>query len=149
MTRAPCRRRIGEEKFADLMTANHKGLNEEGESRNNHRYAVVVPDLATQQNQSVQNQNFSGDRRESTKVPRTVAKTKSYKNGQFRWNLSNLVKIHHGIIEHQHRTDSRRMLLLKKRYAEKKIFSSIVAIWLGWKSGGLILWNAIAICEMP
>ena len=102
------------------MTANHKVFNEEGESRNNHRYAVVVPDLATQQNQSLQNQNFSGDRRESTKVPRTVAKTKSYKNGQFRWNLSNLVKIYHGIIEHQHLTDPRRMLLLKTGYAEKR-----------------------------
>ena len=34
------------------MTADHKVLNEEGESRNNHRYAVVVPDLATQQIQS-------------------------------------------------------------------------------------------------
>ena len=49
MTRAPCKRRAGEalpwaEKFADLMTANHKVLNEEGESRNNHRYAVVVQD---------------------------------------------------------------------------------------------------------
>ena len=48
MTRAPCRRRTGEtvplraEKFGDLITADHKVLNEEGESRNNHRYAVVV-----------------------------------------------------------------------------------------------------------
>ena len=53
LTRAPCRRRIGEvllraEKFGDLITADHKVLNEESESRNNHRYAVVVQDLATQ-----------------------------------------------------------------------------------------------------
>ena len=57
MTRAPCRRRTGEaapraEKFGDLITADHKVLNEEGESRNNHRYAVVVQDLATQRIQS-------------------------------------------------------------------------------------------------
>ena len=39
-------------KFDDLITADHKVLNEEGESRNNHRYAVVVQDLATQWIQS-------------------------------------------------------------------------------------------------
>ena len=57
ITRAPCRRRNGEavrraEKFGDLITANHKVLNEDGESRNNHRYAVVVQDLTTQWLQS-------------------------------------------------------------------------------------------------
>ena len=53
MKRALCRRRTGEavpraEKFGDLITADHKVLDEEGESRNNHRYAVVVQDLAIQ-----------------------------------------------------------------------------------------------------
>ena len=53
MTRAPCSRRPGEavpraEKFGDLITADHKVLNEEGGSRNNHRYAVVVQNFATQ-----------------------------------------------------------------------------------------------------
>ena len=47
--RAPCRRRIGgavprAENFGDLITADHKGLSESCESRNNHRYAVVVQD---------------------------------------------------------------------------------------------------------
>ena len=32
----------------DLITADHKDLNEGGEARNNHRCAVVVQDLATQ-----------------------------------------------------------------------------------------------------
>ena len=35
------------EKFGDLITADDKVLNEGGESRNNHRYAVVVQDLDT------------------------------------------------------------------------------------------------------
>ena len=53
VTRAPCRRRTGEavpraEKFGDLITADHKVLSEGCESRNNHRYAIVVQDLATQ-----------------------------------------------------------------------------------------------------
>ena len=36
------------ENFGDLITADHKVLSESCESRNNHRYAVVVQDLATQ-----------------------------------------------------------------------------------------------------
>ena len=52
ITRAPCRRRIGRvvrraENFGDLITADHKVLSEGCGSRNNHRYAVVVQDLAT------------------------------------------------------------------------------------------------------
>ena len=53
ITRAPCRRRNGgavprAEIFGDLITADHKVLSDNCESRNNHRYAVVVQDLATQ-----------------------------------------------------------------------------------------------------
>ena len=57
ITRAPCRRRIGRvvlraENLRDLITADHEVLSEGCESRNNHRYAVVVQDLATQWIQS-------------------------------------------------------------------------------------------------
>ena len=57
ITRAPCRRRIGSfvprlENVGDLITADHKVLSEGCESRNNHRFAVVVQDLATQWIQS-------------------------------------------------------------------------------------------------
>ena len=38
------------EKYDDLTTAEHKVVNEGRESRNNHRYAVVVQVLATQWN---------------------------------------------------------------------------------------------------
>ena len=53
ITRAPCRRRNGgavprAEIFGDLITADHKVLSDNWESRNNHRYAVVVQDPATQ-----------------------------------------------------------------------------------------------------
>ena len=53
ITRATCRRLIGlavprAENFGDLITADQKVLSEGCESRNNHRYAVVVQDLATQ-----------------------------------------------------------------------------------------------------
>ena len=57
ITRAPCRRRNGgavprAENSGDLITADHKVLSENSESRNNHRYAIVVQDLATQWIQS-------------------------------------------------------------------------------------------------
>ena len=47
ITRPPCRRRNGgavlrAENFGDLITADHKVLSDNCESRNNHRYAVVV-----------------------------------------------------------------------------------------------------------
>ena len=53
ITRAPCRKRTGEavrraKKFGDFITADHKVLNEGGESPNNHRDAVVVQDLVPQ-----------------------------------------------------------------------------------------------------
>ena len=53
VTRVPCRRRGGEAvlraaNFGDLTTADHKFVSDNCESRNNHRYAVVVQDAATQ-----------------------------------------------------------------------------------------------------
>ena len=53
ITRASCRCRSGAgvpraEHFGDLITVDNEILSEESESRNNHRYAVVVQDLATQ-----------------------------------------------------------------------------------------------------
>ena len=57
ITRAPCRRRNGgavprAEIFGDLITADHKVLSDNCESRNNQRHAVVVQDLATQWGQA-------------------------------------------------------------------------------------------------
>ena len=52
MTRASCRRRAGTgvpraEHFGDFITADHKVISEESDSRNDHRYAVMVQNLAT------------------------------------------------------------------------------------------------------
>ena len=49
ITRASCRRLTGK---VDLITADYRILSEGCESRNNHRLAVVVQDLATQWQQS-------------------------------------------------------------------------------------------------
>ena len=53
ITRASCRRRANAvvpraDHFGDLITADHKILSERSGSRNNHRYAVVVQDMAAQ-----------------------------------------------------------------------------------------------------
>ena len=57
ITRASYRRRAGTvvpraEHFGDLIKEDHTVLSEESESRNNHRFAVVAQDLATQWIQS-------------------------------------------------------------------------------------------------
>ena len=76
ITRAKCRRRNGEAvpraaKFGDLITADHKVpvLSDNCESRNNHRYAIVVQDLATQWIQAYPcKTNFTGNSKKLAKV---------------------------------------------------------------------------------
>ena len=85
ITRAPCRRRKGEavpraDNFGDLITADHKVLSDNCESRNNHRYAVVVQDLATQWIQAYpwKKQNFTRNPEKLAKVPGTREETQSH-----------------------------------------------------------------------
>ena len=85
ITRAPCRRRNGEAvpraaNFGDLITADHKVLSDNCESRNNHRYAVVVQDLATQWIQAYpcKNKNFTRNPEKLAKVPGTREETQSH-----------------------------------------------------------------------
>ena len=92
ITRTPCRRRTGEalprsEKFGNLIAADHKVLNEGCESRDKHRYAVVVQDLATQWIQSYPCK---------TKSSHGTAKSLSKFLETTRWNLGQRVKFDHG-----------------------------------------------------
>ena len=66
------------EHFGDLITADHKVLSDNCESRNNHRDAVVVQDLATQLIQSYpcKTKTFSRNRKELTKVSLPSGKPK-------------------------------------------------------------------------
>ena len=59
------------ENFGDLTITDHKILSEEGESRNNHGYAVVVQDLGTQWIQSYPCNTKSSQ--ETTEEPDEVA----------------------------------------------------------------------------
>ena len=121
ITRAPCRKRTGAavprgEKFGDMITAGHKVLSEGCESRNNHRYAVVVQALATQMDSSmfVQNKNFTGNSKKLAKVLGARQEAKSH----LLWNSADFVKISLGIIARLHHTDQKQMGLLKEQCAE-------------------------------
>ena len=124
ITIAPCRRRTGgavprAENFGDLITAYHKVLSDNCESRNNHRYAVVVQDLATQwiqpypcktkTSQEIQKslQKFL----EPDRKPRVIYTDNALE-------LAKRVKIFPGIIVRRHHTDRKRMGLLREQYAE-------------------------------
>ena len=103
ITRASCRRRAGTvvpraANSGDLMTADHKVLSEESESRDNHRYAVVVQDLATQWLQSYpcktktsqENQKSPMKFLEPTRKPKVIYTDKSLEFGksceELSWN---------------------------------------------------------------
>ena len=75
ITRAPCRRRNGgavprAENFGDLITADHKVLSDNCESRNNHRKCSRSAGLSHSMDpsMSVQNKNFTGNTEKLAKV---------------------------------------------------------------------------------
>ena len=128
ITRAPCRRRNGEpvsraEKCGDLITADHKVVSDGGESRNSHRYAVVVQDSVAQRIQSYPcKPKTEWSLRmflEPSEKPKVSCTDNSLKFGKACEDLS-----------WNHRTSTpHRSETLDE-------------------NGSLILWNAIAICEM-
>ena len=81
ITRVPCRKRTGHavlraHNFGDLRTTDHKVLSERCESRDNHRYAIVVQDLAKNyihQRLTVPRQNRIADRAVGGRIPWNVA----------------------------------------------------------------------------
>ena len=123
--RAPCRRRTGEVvlravNFGDLITADHKVLSDNCESRNNHRYAIVVQDLATQWFQSYPCE------KKLHKNPREACKSSWNPRGNQKsftltipWNLAKPVKISPGNIVRQLHTDRKQMGLLKSSAQSK------------------------------
>ena len=124
ITRASCIRRAGTvvpraEHFGDLISADHKILSEESESRNNHRYSVVVQDLATQWVQSYPCKSKSSQETqknpkkflEPTRKPKVIYTDNSLEFGKSCEELS-------GIIVRQRHTDQKQMGLLKEQCAE-------------------------------
>ena len=121
---SPCRRRNGgavprADKFGDLITADHKVLSDNCESRNNHRYAVVVQDLATQWIQAYpcKTKTSQETQRSLQKFLSPTGILKSFSLTIPR-NSAKLVKISPGIIARLHHTDRRLMVLLKEQCTE-------------------------------
>ena len=128
------------EKYGDLTPAEHKVLNGGRESRNNHRYAVVVQVLATQR--SVANQNFTGDGEECTKVLIAVAEAKSYsyvqfiRFGQVLWRIS-MESSNNDTSSIRDKRNCRMSCTSNRR----RDISRIIAIWIGW-------WVVVGFFEM-
>ena len=124
ITRAPCRRRIGgavprAEHFGGLITADHIVLSGSCESRNNHRYAVVVQDLATQWIQSFRAKQklLRKHKGACNSSWSQIGNLKSF-TLTIPWNLAKPVKTFPGIIVRRHHTDQTQMGLQKEQCAE-------------------------------
>ena len=139
ITRATCRKRTGNvvprtENFGDLIAADHKVLSEGCESRNNHRYAVVVQDLAPNGSSRIRaKQKLLRKRREACKSSWNPIGTLKSFTLTIPWNSAKLVKISPGIIARLHHTDRKQMGLLRESSAlsEGRHLCCIVAIRSG------------------
>ena len=124
ITRASCRKRTGTVvaragNFGDFITADHKVLSEGCESRNNHRFAVVVQDLATQWIQSYPCKTKTSQERAYKSSWSRPGNQKSF-TLTIPWSLASLVKNYPGIVLRQHYTDQKRVVLLRERCAESR-----------------------------
>ena len=107
------------ENFGDLITADHKVLSENCESRNNHRHAIVVQGLATQWIQSYpcktktsqETQRSLQKFLEPNKKPKVIHTDNSVEFGK-------ACEIFPGIIVRQHHTDQKHIGLPKEQCAE-------------------------------
>ena len=122
---------------------------EECESRNNHRYAVVVEDLAHNGYNLIRaKQKLLRRRKRSLRTFLEPSERLKVSYRTFPWNLAILVKIYLGIIVLQHSIDLRRMVLLKEWYAESRKELLLFCASQAWmKNGLLILWNVFAKCD--
>ena len=154
ITRAPCRRRKGEAvpravNFGDLITADHKVLSDNCESRNNHRYAVVVQDLATQWIQAYPCKNKTSQETqrslqkflEPERKPKVIYTDNSLEFGKacedLSWN-------HCTSTPHRSETNG----IAERAVRRVKEGTSAVLLQSGLNEvGGQILWNVTPICE--
>ena len=144
ITRAPCRRRNcgavpRAEYLGDLITADHKVLSEGCESRNNHRYAVVVQDSATQWIQSYpcktktsqETQRSLQKFLEPTRKPRVIYTDNSIEFGKSSEDLS-----WNHCTSTPHRSENTWDCWKSSAQSERRHLCSIVAIRSGWKLVG-------------
>ena len=155
ITRSPCRRRNGEavpraENFGDLITADHKVFSDTCESRNNHWYAVVVQDLATQWIQSYSCKTKTSQETqmslqkflEPNRKPKVINTDNSL---EFVKDCEDLSWNHWTSTPHRSETNgiAERAVRRVKEGTSAVLLQS--EVWM--KIGGRILWNAKPICE--
>ena len=155
ITRAPCRRRIvgavlRAEKFGDLMTADHKVLSDICESRNNHRYTIVVQDLVTQWIQSYpcktktsqETQRSLQKFLEPDGKPKVICTDNCLEFGEvcedLSWNHCTSTPRR----SETHRIAERAVRRVKEGTS---VLYCCNQVWM--KIGGQILWNVVPICE--
>ena len=137
------------ENFGDLITADHKVLSEESESRNDHRYAVGVQDLATQWIQSYPCKTKTSQETERslmkflepTRKPKVIYTDNSLEFGksceELSWN-------HCTSTPHRSETSGIAERAVR-RVEEGHLRCYCSPVWM--KNGGQIPWNVIPICH--
>ena len=122
ITRAYCRRRTGTvvpraEIFGDLITADHKVLGDD----------IIIDTLWRYKTWLLSGYNLTHVKRKLLRKPREACKGSWSRPGNPKsftltipWNLANLVKNFLGIIVREHRTNQRRMGLLREQCAESR-----------------------------
>ena len=150
-TRASCRGRTGTfvpraETFGDWVTVVHKVLGEGCESRSNHRYAVVVQDLATQWLQSYPCKTQTSQETQKslqkflkpTRKPKVIYTDNSFEFGksceELSWNHCTSTP---------HRSESNGI----SERAARRVKEGTSAVLLQSGLEGRIPWNATAISE--
>ena len=138
------------ENVGDVVTADHKVLGEGCESRNNHRYAVVVQDLASHRIQSYPfKPKTSQETRKSlqtflepTRKPKVIYTDNFLEFGKacedLSWNHSTSTP---------HRSETNGIAGEQCAELRKELLQYCCnQVWM--KNGGRIPWNATAICEI-
>ena len=138
------------QKFGDVIAAYHKILSERCESRHNHRYAVVVQDLAT-----LWIQSFPCKTKTSQETEKSLRKflgpsekpkvTCTYSSLEFGKSCEDLSWNHCTSTPHRSETSG----IAEGAVRRVKEGTSAVLLQSGLdEQGGRITWNVTAICEM-
>ena len=136
------------EKFGDLITADH--ISDNCESRNNHRYAVVVQDLATQWIQaypcktktSQETQRSLQKFLEPERNPKVIYTDNSLEFGKACEDLS-----WNHCTSTPHRSETNGIAERAVRRVKEGTSAVFVQSGMNEKVGGQILWNVTPICE--
>ena len=152
--RASCRRHAGTvvpraENFGDLITADHKIFSEESESRNNHLFAVVAQDLATQWIQSYLCKTKTSQETqknlmkflEATRKPKVI-----YTDGSLEFGKSCEELSWNQCTSTPHRSETHGIAERAIRRVKEGTSAVLLHSGLGHECWG-ILWNVAAICE--